>query len=395
MFRFCFPCTTVVILSACLGCGSGQAVEQGAVPPPPPHESTSSADDNVTRTFALHDISLTRNEVGAPPIGLNLDERITLDPGDIECSPPDTTVDPILDGEDGIDNAFGARILPTLPLAAPCLEDDIALHHGRGRGTLLLIVRHWNGEANDARVDVTITHATHGTSADPEDVMFGGVDETDLVLLSNTSPAPAPTWTGDDNWFVDRRDFNAREQSGFDIDNPKNPLQGAYVANDVLVVPLLDRLPIEVLAGTASLELKLTDAHIVAQLDDSRTAIANGVIAGRHAVSDLVSSLPNLHVCGLLADGQEAAFNQAADVMSIPGTGAPEAICNSLSMGIPFKAVAGEVVGFGPEDSLPAPIACGERNFCCPGVDEGLRPAECDLSPYEAAANPIPVPAPN
>ena len=147
---------------------------------------------------------------------LDLDGMDTASIGDAaECVAANGN--PPLDGIKGIDNAFGQFVLPTLVSLISCLEDNIALHQGLGRGTVLLRLRDWNGKPNDAKVDVSVLSAVDGTSlGDVAAVEWGGPDGSNLMLPGATEEAPGPDWDGEDYFFVDPSSLIAG-----DIDRPE------------------------------------------------------------------------------------------------------------------------------------------------------------------------------
>lgn len=416
---------SLFLASAVFGCDVYDAnllTNGTAQVPPPPDPSTSSPNDSVEVLFTLRDVFLKQTGEQGRNIGLDLDDRNTTDRDNVECTPPDDLVDSVLDGTRGIDNSLGLRILPTLPLAVPCIEDDIALSHGVGFGTLVALVSKWNGLPDDADVEVTITQAWEGTSEDPEGLTFVG---TELRQQSSpTTPAADPLWDGDDHWYIDRRDFNNNATTGEpDRNLPKNPQQGAYITKNRLVIELLPRFPIRfaVGRGLGSLEIVLSDAFLFADIvtqgptsgdggtdggvgTDTRE-IAFGAIAGRFLIEDLKAATPSIGICGVLADGQEAAFNTAADVMALPGSGGPNTLCNAISIGISFTGIEGQYAGMAPVGaeadasalSCPAP-AEDPRNFCCPSnsaAPDSVEDCEqSDLNVYTSSANwPVQPPA--
>ncbi len=429
---------SLFLASAVLGCDVYDAnllTNGTAQVPPPPDPSTSSPNDSVEVLFTLRDVFLKQTGEQGRNIGLDLDDRNTTDRDNVECTPPDDLVDSVLDGTRGIDNSLGLRILPTLPLAVPCIEDDIALSHGVGFGTLVALVSKWNGLSDDAEVEVTITQAWEGTSEDPECLAFGGEGGTELVQCDpltcdsgtctpTATLAADPAWDGDDYWYIDRRDFNNNTTTGEpDRNLPKNPQQGAYITKNRLVIELLPRFPIRfaVGRGLGSLEIVLSDAFLFADIANESAAsgdggtdggvggdtyeISFGAIAGRFLIEDLKAATPSIGICGILAQGQEAAFNTAADVMALPGSGGPNALCNAISIGISFTGMEGQYAGMAPVGAeadasaltCPAP-AEDPRNFCCPSNTQAPDSIEdCeqpDLDVYTSSANwPVKPPA--
>src|SRR5690606_17761315 len=85
--------------------------------------------------------------------------------------PPLVTAAPEIDGEGGIDNSFGHNLFPVVDLTVPDLQETSRRYQQRGVGSVLIVVRGWNGEADDPRVQVVMgvtVFATTGTAGDTE-----------------------------------------------------------------------------------------------------------------------------------------------------------------------------------------------------------------------------------
>jgi hypothetical protein len=128
-----------------------ELVEKGlASIPDRPSSTTSSSSDDVEAIFAFRNISLDQSGDRWRRFGLDLDGMNTKSISDAaECVAANGN--PPLDGDKGIDNAFGQYVLPTVVSLISCLEDNIALNQGSGRGTVLLRLREWNAERRQSR----------------------------------------------------------------------------------------------------------------------------------------------------------------------------------------------------------------------------------------------------
>ncbi|HJK90908.1 MAG TPA: hypothetical protein RMH26_09295, partial [Polyangiaceae bacterium LLY-WYZ-15_(1-7)] len=119
-------------------------------------------------TVALRDVVLNQDGDRWRDIGLDLDDIDSQPPvPEVECVPPNVDAEPRVDGNEGIDNAFGDALYPIVRLALPELEPEARAGQERGIGAILLQVRRWNGTANDPRIEVVLTQSAGGTSADP------------------------------------------------------------------------------------------------------------------------------------------------------------------------------------------------------------------------------------
>ena len=369
-----------------LGCNVYDAslIDDGSagVPNRPP-ASTSSPDDAESLVFGLNDIFLRQSAETAARIGIDLDATATTGRDDATCQPP--TVDgevvgqAVVDGSKGIDNAIGTTLLPTTGSALPCLEDNLALTQGRGIGTVLLWVRHWNGQPNDASVTAMLTTAVDGTSADPSLVGFADSDPLNLVYLSGSQDveAPEPAWDGKDSWFLDPIDFSAGPTGRASLELPKAEQVDAYVSYGRLVVPLMNGTEFKLIAGDGTLTsdgamtVTVNGGVIMGDIHDDRTRLEHGLFAGRFSLEKLGEATPQIGMCSINATVIETLFGQFADIHQFPehdGTGAE---CDAFSLGVTFNGVAGQIAGIAAF-SRPQLAPCAqqtesiETDRCCP-----------------------------
>ena len=150
-----FLLTALLLTASACSVYDSKLMDDGlATVPDRPPPSTSAKSDDTEAVFAFRNVSLDQSGDRWRRFGLDLDGMNTTSVGDAaECVAANGN--PALDGNQGIDNAFGQYVLPTVVGLISCLEDNIALNQGRGRGTVLLRLREWNGTPNDAKVDVS------------------------------------------------------------------------------------------------------------------------------------------------------------------------------------------------------------------------------------------------
>jgi len=300
--------------------------------------------------FALRDVMLNQDGDRWREIGLDLDDLDTQLPDvEVECVPPDDSAEPQLDGEEGIDNVFGAELFPVVSLAVTDLQARARENHLAGLGTILLRASEWNGTANDPRLTIELTQAAAGTSADPGAVEFDGFD---LVNVSDGLPAPAPEWDGGDHFF-------ARDDTYFGGE-PLVRDDNAYIADGVVVMRLPDRVNILFFVGAdAGINVRLTDAYAFATLDDEQMNLTTATVAGRWRTIDLIESGDNIGVCVGSAERTivENQLAKIADVRSTPDTGGPGVACDAVSLGVEFTGVRASFADLGPSRPLPNPCA--------------------------------------
>ncbi len=285
-------------------------------------------------------------------IGFNLDGLCSQPPVPlVECLPPSfPDASPLIDGNGGIDNAFGAQLTSLIDLVFPELEDAATNSAENGIGVVVFRIRGWNGEPNDGRVDVTMTQSVGGTPAtgpEPPPVEWR---EHKPYVPTTEDLLPLPTWDGNDWMWV-------REET-FGMGNPEQPRvrdDNAYVADNQLVIRLPDRVEIVFADTDNGLVVKLTDATVVATIGDDRTR-ASAMFGGRWSILDLLDTARTVNVC----DGDpefDLLRNQLetiADVRSVPGSGGEGVTCDALSIGVTFEGYrvqwAGETPGQVPPD---------------------------------------------
>ena len=387
--------------SACSVYDSG-LVEKGlAGVPERPASGTSSDGDDVEVVFALHGVSLDHSGDRWRRFGLDLDGMNTESVADAaECAASNGR--PPLDGDKGIDNAFGQVVLPTVVSLVSCLEDNIALHQGLGRGTVLIRLRGWNGTANDAKVDVSSFFAVDGTSLDDiSDLDWAGPDGASLVLPGSSDDAPDPAWDGEDTFFVDPSTL-IRE----DLDRPVIGRSDAYISNGRVVLPLDTDSTFVFLTGPGSFSLTL-QGFLVADLSADGQSLEKGLIAGRFPAGKLVTALEPVGICDeTLQESIVGLLTDHLDLRADPNSGSPEDECTAIGVAFTFKGTRARVASVPAPVELPVPQPCAGQQSglqpafdrCCRSVELSspeLLPEECtaeDLQPYADLPNPIPVP---
>ena len=184
---------------------------------------------------------------------------------------------PPLDGDKGIDNSFGQYVLPTVVSLISCLEDNIALNQGCGRGTVLLRLRNWNGTPNDAKVDVSVLSAVDGTSLDDvSGLQWGGPSGSSLMLAGTAEDAPDPAWDGEDYYFVDPASVVAN-----DIERPEVWKSDAYIRNGRVVLPVNDGETFVFLTGPGSFSISINGFLIADISEDGETIYYPSGIGGK------------------------------------------------------------------------------------------------------------------
>jgi hypothetical protein len=359
---------------------------EGHSPPERPPESDP-GEPLGTLVFALHDVVLNQQGNGAwTRIGYDLDFYNTVSSESAvthghECVPPRehnrapaggwTETQPPnvpLDGEEGIDNVFGDQFFPFVESALETLsssshpelpfdEEGVTFEsitredQNAGRGTLLLSLQGWNGQANDRTVTAAVAYAAAGTPcANLDDVEFD--EETNQLVLSSdgTTPAPAPAWDGADCFWV-RSDSFIPESQPPELGQEDDL---AYVADGTLVMRLRDRDVIQLFAGPVGARIIFTGAVLTARIEGIGTAspwIEDITIAGRWALHDLAQGGRHFGICPGSTEQSlmTTMLDRQADLRTNPND--PHTLdqaCNAISLGLLF------------ENGTPASLAGGD-----------------------------------
>lgn len=400
----CFAAALIAV-GACHVYDASLIEEGSAGLPERPSPQTSSADDASEATFALYNFSLDQTGTRWRRLGLDLDGFDTASvEGDAECLAANGS--PQLDGDNGIDNSFGQHVLPALVNLISCMEDDIALNQGRGLGTLLLTVRSWNGDRDDAQIEVSVMSAVDGTSRDDlTGVRWGGIDGASLQdSQGQNTDAPAPAWDGEDFFFVDPTSL-----TDGDLSRPRIRVEDAYISKGRIVMPIEAGTPLMFLTGPGNLALAV-DGFLLADLSEDGQTLGKGLLAGRTSADDFVASLNPLGICeeslqqslvSLVRDNLDLRSDKAVS------DGDDETSCSATGLSFTFQGMRARVAQAVAPVALPIPNPCLEAPSsglepafvrCCVSVelaDPELLPAECtseSLAAYRDSPTPIPVP---
>jgi hypothetical protein len=373
-------------------------LDQGlaGVPGRPP-ASTSSPSDDQEAVFALRNVSLQQRGDRWRRFGLDLDGMNTSSKDSShECLAANG--EPVLDGDNGIDNAFGQFVLPSVLDLLPCLEDNIALNQGLGFGTVLLRIREWNGTPNDAKVDVSVVSAVDGTSLD--DVTGVSWFGATLLAPDGATEAPPPAWDGDDVFFVDPGSLVAG-----DIEYPLVWKTDAYIRSGRVVLPVDTATTFVFLTGPGSFGLSL-NGFFIADISEDGQTLEKGLLAGRFSGGELVDTLEPLGICDArLRDAVTSVLTSNLDLRIDPDLGSSDEPCTASSVAFSFQGIRARIADTIAPVELPIPDPCEAAetsapafDLCCRTVeldDPALVPLTCapdQLASFSSLPNPIPVP---
>ncbi len=338
--------------------GSGGC--QLATYPAPVDGAPSSPDDPNDLIFAMRSLDFGESEVVKKQVGsqqsYDLDGVCTCHPDQAAtaCKRPAFANEPVCDGPRGEDNATADLFAAAIDLAGPMNTNLSSTTQSAdietGGWSLLIRVRGYNGQADDAKVSVSI-HPSPGFNYD--------------VCLDGQTP----NWDGDDPWPVDANSFKSpnpsgaggqggggeggsggvdcsgpKDTQGYDLDAPEFVDEGAYVSNGVLVANL-PTAPM-VFAGNSSYnQLSLTAGFITGELaqDDGKWFLHKGLLVARwtlkevfRTISSVVSKGKPLCTDDPLYSLLKPAICGRVDMAS--KLAGPTTECDSLSFGMGFEA---------------------------------------------------------
>jgi len=309
-----------------------------AAPPPSTGAPTRST---AKHAFAIRVLFLgdtNRTSVASPDawrtLGYDLDGRASGSTSADHCALRQGA-DPRVraDGERGIDNTFGAHVLPQLVLVDPALSRATNEALAAGRANTLL-------EVTGLDLDPTQTASQLGARA-----------------FTATSRTSRPAWNGGDELsvlpsaLVDGTTFGSGAKATF---------REAYVSQGV-VVARAGVLHVRVPTGQGVLPITIRNATVSFKKPTAGVDTTDGTIAGTVDVEELLLALRaeagriSTMLCeGTRYDDLAESIRLAADMLT-DGSNTPGTSCDALSIGLGF--VATEIRPLGAVAGDPAPPA--------------------------------------
>ncbi|MBL0195677.1 MAG: hypothetical protein IPQ09_15895 [Myxococcales bacterium] len=324
------------------------AVNVAGLPPRPTAPTTATS----AGYYAIHTMFLgDTDRAGAPSqtawkrYGYDLDSRVSTDKSTDHCRlRPGAPNKVKTDGESGIDNSFGANILPIFTTALPDFPRDTNAALQTGTGTYILQAVGFDGTSDQSNTGLT-----------------GQLFETGRV-------SPAPRWDGSDLWPVLASSLVGGTLAG----GANAKMSDAYVSGGMFV---------GVLPGTFNLSLAGVQGGIVLPIErplitfkkpsnglDATTGTIAGVMNTARFNSEfrrVAGQLSTVLCEGSTLDNITSQFTQASDIMSDGTNGDSSKECDAISIAIGFTA---KVV---KEPSAVAPAPPPSPDPCVPARDAG------------------------
>lgn len=296
--------------------------------------SSTEGENTAARVWALKDVVLDQSDDLWRDIGWDLDGVQTESFMDFHpCTPPGEPVPP-LDGNEGVDNAFGESILSQIVMFNSAFEPNARQEMENGEA-ILIVLRNWNGEDDDPQVEATMIQAL-------------GVNRVD--------GQPLPQWDGDDRWIQADTSF-----VGGNPDVPQIFNDNAYVRNRMLVFQLPDRRPITLpWVDNNRFDLYLIDAHLTGTISSDGTRLERVWLAGRYPRVELAAAWEVAGLCeGTVSRALvDDLLNDELDIRDPVGSGTgPSVECNAISVAIELTGYLAELDTIASPPP-PDPVEC-------------------------------------
>jgi hypothetical protein len=298
------------------GTDSGPTCVHAGWPLPP--ESAPEGGD-VSFVAALRSIDLGEKNP-ADPAGLDLDGLCTCDPQGPSCLYPDYAKANHCDGKGGRDNSI-AKVFSQVQLLVPEFgSNTFSQNAEKGNWSILVRVWNWNGQDNDAQVNVALYQT---------------------YWKDSTQPTQAPLWQGEDYWPVATTSL----VDGMNFDNAKYFDNAAYVTGGVVVASLPEAF-FGFNGSGSNVGIKLTAGTLVGRIEHVKASsyrLADGVVGGRWKVDDIFKVLGSFSVNNnVLCNDGGTAYTSVKQLLcsnvDIASTlGGPTTPCDSLSFGMTFQ----------------------------------------------------------
>jgi hypothetical protein len=356
--------TSVVTSSGMLGCGSSGGGGGGGGDPScggtgqPPCSTGSTTTLTTAHNYAVHQLFLGENG-SWQNYGYNLDGKVTTAASTDVCTLVMGAMTNVqIDGPNGVDNSFGANIVPLLLGFDSQAQTTVNSSINQGKFTVMTNVTGFDDSAGNT------------TSAQG----LGGV----ILAGANVADAGAPTWNTGFNWAVDP-DLLTCFPNCTGVTNitqqAKVQFTGAYQAGGTFVSGAPTQIGLSLTLGGTSIQLNIHSALVTFQ-PSTPGHVTNGIIAGAIESTDFVNTISNVvgYLDTALCTGDALAtiendIKQKSDIV-VNGnsvSNGPGTTCNAISVGLGFTA--DEIA----QPSTIAPVSTGGANPCgtAGGMDGG------------------------
>jgi hypothetical protein len=291
-----------------------------AIPPPAPTtDDDASGDADIIFAIRTADFGLQLSD----PVGFDLDQVCTC-PGPSSCVVPSTATDgEACDHPNGRDNATGPLIEKLGSVEKYLGQDELNADIDAGHFSFLVLIRNYNGQANDSNVMLEFFNSPG--------------------LESDAAP---PSWDGNDYWTVYSDNVLAGNDDATYVSTFID--YNAYVTHYTLVGQLPQNLVLRITPDTGGnmnyIELPTPSSVFSIDLNE-----LTGMFAARVPTSQFLFNIRVLQddnngqfLCGtdLIFAGARLLVCPAQDIMALPKYDRTGARCDALSAAIAFTGVA-------------------------------------------------------
>ena len=356
----------VAVLALSQGCSSTEtpAAAGGGVGAPPAKPSAGATTSKTEHNYALQqlfmgdvDRNLAKSTTAWKKFGYNIDGKVSTKDSTDVCTPFEGAgKDAQVDGENGIDNTFGSRIIPIIQTFSAEVSKSITEQLKQGNFTVMIDT-------------VGLTDDPKQTNTALSGQLFAG------GKLAN------PTFTVADKWPVSPDLLVGGTLAG----GSKVKFSDAYIVGGQWVNGTPSDVSIALIFGGVSLEIKVRRGTIV--FEHAGNQAANGTISGVLDTEELITGLQKVagristSLCsGSAFDSIAKQIRQASDIMA-DGTNAAGTKCNAISIGIGFTAAE-----IAPPSVVAMPAAPGVDMCMGGGADAGTRATDAGTGATDAAA---------
>jgi len=310
------------------GGSGGTPTMNGEQPPGRPDGMT--AGDGKDTVFAIKKLYLGDTDRDGKPdktqgwkhLGFNLDKKITNCTGTAcnqiadQCKPAAGGSPAFVypDGDDGIDNSFGANILPIIlgiqSDASKTINDAIA----GGKFTIMIDVKKLGSKSE--------------------------YNPLGAALYAGGDMMATPKFDGSDKWPLLPQLLNGRNPA-----DPKVSFSQSYVVDNTWVSGEAAPVTLQLSVAGFALQLDIKQAIIAFEMASDHKSAKNGTVAGVLNTEQLVTELKqvagsfDMSLCsGGTIDSIVNQIRQASDIMANGTSGTSSQTCDGISIGLGFDA---------------------------------------------------------
>ena len=310
------------------GCGSsdGDAADGGGgtstTGQPPARPEGNATTDTSVRTFAVDTLKLgTNNEW--KKIGYNIDGKVSTGASKDVCAPvPGGPTSPHQDGDNGIDNSFGANVLPIL---LPLQQDLPRLaSNALANGSFTIMIQ-TNGLPSAAPTDSTGLSGQLFAGGQFSDIGDGGLGAPPAFDLTTDWPVLPAILKGSDVASGSKIQFANAYVSG-----------GTFVSGD--------RLTVSLNLNFSGVQLDLSVRNAIITMKPNGASMTDGIISGYLDTKEISAAITKIggrlstQFCGGTAITSFVQNLEYSSDMLADGTTDGSRQCDAISIGLGFTA---------------------------------------------------------